>query len=591
MYVAVTGKGKSRVIQLREDKRIPGTGKKKITVIETIGNYETLLAQDPDVLEKWKEEAKRRTLEKKLSEAPITLTLQHRNIHQAQDASASFHFGHCLITQLWKQMKLDAFFDRHCEKKNQSAIKEAVLSLLLQRMMHPSSVHSSWQKHTKLAGMSEVGLDVYYQALDVLEQLKQPLEEHCHRFFRKAVGRTNQSVYYDVTTYAFESVRQGELRRFGFSKDHKHQEVQVVMGLLIDEHAIPITFTLFPGCTMDQKTMKTSLQNLKDTYGLHKVTVIADRGLNAKENLCYLLQEGHDFALSYTLKTSPAALQESVLLEQGWKDTYDGDHQLVFREKVIDQHLQVKIPLTREEQESLPKKRGRKPTYKTVEIPVSIHVTWSASRAQKDRSDRLRMLGKLQKDLEKPYLLKSSLKRGRNQYLCFDLAQTPLSIDEEKLQRQERWDGYYAVITNNKRYCTQEICEMYAGLWQIEESFRILKTDLAARPVYVRTTPHIQGHFTLCFLALSLMRYAQYLFLRERQKRVSAAELMQSFEQPTVLVSGEYPNCLLLPTNIPPLYLEFAELLSMPPLKTAMTLQQFKTSTKLDININLTSKK
>lgn len=591
MYVAVTGKGKSRVIQLREEKRIPKTGKKKVTVVETIGNYEKLLAEDPQILEKWKEEAKRRTAEKKLAQAPLTLTIKNQEIQRSEDTFPSFHFGHALIQQLWKQMKLDAFFEQKCEKKNANAIKEAIFSLLLQRLMHPSSVRASWQKQSHLAGVSESGLDVHYQALDVLAQLKEPLEAHCHRFFKRKAGRTGGPVCYDVTTYAFESVRQGELRMFGFSKDHKHQEVQVVMGLLIDEYGIPITFTLFPGCTMDQKTMKTAIASLKEKYGLQKIVVIADRGLNAKENLCHLLEEGHDFAIAYTLKTAAETLQEKALAENGWNDTKDAEGHLLFREKVLKEQLQVQLPLTAEERNALPKKRGRKPLYKTMEIPVSLHVTWSAARAEKDRRDRLRMLEKLKKNLETPGSLKSSLKRGRNQYLCFEVDEHQLALDEEKIKRQQRWDGYYAVITNNPNYRTDEICEMYRGLWQIEESFRILKTDLAARPVYVRNTSRIQGHFTLCFLALCLMRYAQHLLLKEKKKRVSAAQLMQSFEQPFVLVSGEYPNCLLLPTNVPPLYLEFAQILSLPPLKNAMTLQQFKTATKLDLSIHLSSEK
>ena len=109
--------------------------------------------------------------------------------------------------------------------------------------------------------------------------------------------------------------------------------------------------------------------------------------------------------------------------------------------------------------------------------------------------------------------MKAALKRGVNQFLEMELDTTDWKISEEKIKEAERYDGYYAVITNNQALSTQEITSIYHSLWKIEESFRILKTDLEARPVYVHTDKHIKGHFVLCYLALCMVRYTQYLVL------------------------------------------------------------------------------
>ena len=160
-------------------------------------------------------------------------------------------------------------------------------------------------------------------------------------------------------------------------------------------------------------------------------------------------------------------------------------------------------------------------------------------------------------------------------------------IDEEKIRYAAQFDGYYAVITNNLNYTTEQVTKIYGGLWKIEESFRVLKTDLKARPVYVWSDNHIKGHFALCFLSLCLVRYSQFLLCTKRNLDYSAARLCKAFREPVVLAQGVFPNTVVTPTKVPQEYLDLAEALEMPPLKTNMTLTQFRASTKLDLSVNL----
>jgi len=589
MYVAVTGSGKYRVIQFREDVRLPGTTKKKINVIKTIGNYERILAEDPDAMEKLRAEAKRITEEKKSSNSPISLEVSAEEILQASDVTRSYYFGHAIVLQLWDRMKLDKFFLDQAGKRDAQKVIEAIFYLLLHRCADPRSVLACAKDQWLYAGLDEMKLDRMYDVLDVLESSREELIVHLGKFFKNNTNRDINKAYYDVTTYAFESTRWGELRMFGFSKDHKNNEVQVVMGLLIDNNGIPVTYELFPGNTMDQNTLIQSVNRLKSLYKMDKITVVADRGLNGGPNLEYLYNNGHDFVISYTLKRSAQEFKELVWDESGWISTEDKDSKaILYKEKVIEQELKFKVPVTPvDPAKSLNKKRGRPRKYDEKIVKVKIHMTWSAKRAAKDSADRERMLERLNKKLKYPYQLKASMKRGVNQFLEMELETANWKVSEEKIREAQRYDGYYAVITNNLSLSTEDVYEIYRGLWKIEESFRVLKTDLKARPVFVHNNEHIKGHFTLCFLALSMMRYAQHLLIENNGKSTSAARLMEALHEPLALVQGNYPNIIVTPIRVSETYLELAKMLGMKPLRKNMTLTQFRSTTKLDLTINL----
>ncbi|TCP92117.1 IS1634 family transposase [Serpentinicella alkaliphila] len=587
MYVAITGSGKARVIQFREDTRIPGTNRKKTHVVKTIGNYERMLAEDPDIIAKLKAEAAEITKAKKTSTAPLALEVPVMDILSPTDVVPSYNFGHALINQLWSNMALDNFFEVSSGKRNAKTVAQALYYLIAHRCAHPSSINLAASEQKRYAGVPILGNDIFYDVLDVLADQKEAVVAHLADFFQKKTNRKESEAYYDVTTYSFESTKWGELRMFGFSKDHKNNEVQVVMGLLMDNNGIPITFELFPGNTMDQNTLVQSVEKLKKLYGLEKITVVADRGLNSGSNLEYLIKGGQDFVISYTLKRSKERFKEMVWDESNWNNTTDPmSGEIIYRSKVVNQNIEVKVPLKEDEISEIGK-RGRPKKYRIEEIPVKIHLTWSSKRAKKDNQDRERMLEKLKKKLDKPYQLKAALRRGCNQYLEMELDTEGWKLDENKINEASRYDGYYAIITNNLELSTEEVMKIYGGLWKIEESFRILKTDLRARPVFVWSDNHIKGHFTMCFLCLCILRYMQYLLSSEQGRQVSVAEIMEAIREPLVLVQGKFPKVVVTPTRISQSYLVLAEILKLSTLKSNMTLTKFRACTKLDLSVNL----
>ena len=587
MYVTVSGSGEYRVIQFVEQHRIPNTKKKKTKVIETVGNYEKMLAEDPDIMEKLRAEAKKRTQEKKNAKQPVQVEIKKEPLNDISLSHTSYHIGHSVILQMWKDLAIDTFFAKHLAKRYPRKVQEAIFSLVLHRMLVPQSIRATHRDLPFYAGVRCHHKDLYYQVLDVLDELSDDLMNHLCKQFEQKTERSGPVAYYDVTTFSFESVQAGELRMFGYSKDHKNNEVQVVMGLLMDNQGIPISYQLFPGNTMDQRTLKDAVSELKQRYNMDKIVIVADRGLNSKDNLAMLVEKGHDFVISYSLKKAPAYIKEVALNEGDWQTVKAEDQgEVYYRSKVIEHLLDVKVELTEEERKALPKRPGRPRKYKTIQIPVHIHVTWEAKRAAKDRKDREKSVEKAQEAVDQPSKLKSSVKRGRNQYIHFDVDTEGIELDEAKIQEQSMYDGYYAIITNQLDLTTAEVTGTYGGLWQIEESFRVLKTDLRSQPVFVWTDAHIRGHFVLCFLSLCLMRYLQYRVKKSTGLSISCDALSQSMDEAIVTALGNYPDIQLVPSNISQTYLTIQKAMKMPELLTIMTRSEFKKITQLDLNKN-----
>ena len=595
MYVALGGPKGYEVVTVREDTHIPGTKKKRTTIIRKVGKLSDLLAEDPGFLQKLKEQVRQETLALKEAQKPITLCLANGIIAAPSDACASYSFGHAIIARLFEVMGLDAFLKKNCTKRNAGQVRDAIYYLVAHRCCAPDSIRASVSDRQRFAGMEPLGLDVFYSVLDVLSEQKEALVEHLCSFFKRKTTRREDIACYDVTTYAFESTKWGEMRLFGFSKDHKNNEVQVVMGLLIDNNGIPITYELFPGNTMDQNTLVDSISKLKAIYGLEGITIVADRGMNANDNLLFLQGGGYHFVVSYTLKRSKQEFKDAVLNDgTPWEvEHFDAKTgQLAYASKVLRQTVEAKVELTAEEvemlkiQRKLEKKRGRCPKYRKEKIEANVHVTYSMKRADKDAGDRNRMIERLKAKLEDPGKLKASMKRGGNQYLQMDMDTDGATLDEAKIRDAAKFDGYYAVVTDRLELTTDEVMTIYRGQWKIEESFRVLKTDLQARPVFVWTDGHIKGHFAMCYVSLCIIRYLQYHMQENGMDVLSAEEIMKAISQPRVLVQGQFPKIVVTPTEVPQSYLDIASLLKLPPLLTNMSLTRFRSATKLNLMDN-----
>jgi len=379
------------------------------------------------------------------------------------------------------------------------------------RVLLPSSRLQNWKhRGAFIADFSELdNLQHYYRVLEQLQKDK----EHIVAVINKAIAEKYQRAVtvclYDVTTYAFESRIESEIRDFGMSKDHKVNEVQVVLGLVIDANGIPIDYELYRGDTNEFGTLCPTIKRITEKYKVQRIIVVADRGLNSGENLKQLQDIGCDFVIAQKVRSCDEETQQEIL-NDCWDETYmDFDEEgkttgeIQFKAKT----LEVKKPIREIKQSA----SGKNYPGKIIDwIDTRWIVTYSSKRAAKDNAELDRAIEKAQQCISQKNGKVSQ--KGWSSLIKRGASKGKAHLDQEKIAQKRRWAGYYAICTNMalKEKSSTEIVELYRQLWRIEDSFRITKTHLQARPVFVWNDKRIEGHFVVCYVALVLQRLMEY---------------------------------------------------------------------------------
>jgi len=398
-------------------------------------------------------------------------------------------YGYLPYLKLWHDLGIANCLARIDEEaKNTYQTEETAFLMAAQRLLQPGSKLAAYLRQDQYIGLKQAELQHLYRTLDRLGANKERIENELFEENYTKVGNKVDVVFYDVTTFAFESVIADELRNFGFSKDCKFNEVQVVMGLLIDSNGFPIGYELFPGNTFDGKTMIGALSNIQKRFGINRVVIVADRGLNSKTNLKLIKEAGYGYIVASRIKSMNAETIGKILDPAGYSETSAG-----FRYKVMKY-----VNVFKDEDGKLQK------------LPENLIASYSEKRAGKDRADRQRLIDKARKLLENPASIKSSNKRGGKKYIDAD-GKTAYSLNEAAIENDSRFDGYYGIQTSEREMSADQIIDAYRTLWKIEESFRIMKSSLEVRPVFHWKPERIHGHFVVCFLAFMMERRLETL--------------------------------------------------------------------------------
>ena len=380
--------------------------------------------------------------------------------------------------------------------------------MAIQHLLSPKSKLATYENQDKYLALEQTELHQLYRTLDKLGEFKEEIENELFSENYTKLGNNVDVVFYDVTTFAFESVIADELRNFGFSKSCKFNEVQVVMGLLIDKNGFPIGYELFSGNTFDGKTIVAALGNIEKRFGINKVVIVADRGLNSKGNLNLIKEAGYGYIVASKIKIMKKEVIDKIFDSTGYTDVSDE-----FKYKTID-YLNV----------------FKDETGKIHELSENLIISYSQKRAKKDKNDRQRLIDKANKLLQNPEYIKSSNKRGGKKYLKESGEKATFNLDEALIAKDERFDGYYGIQTSEKEMTADEIIEAYHTLWKIEESFRVMKSTLEVRPIFHWKPERIHGHFVACFLAFMLERRLEFL-LNEAEIENSPEKIREALNE------------------------------------------------------------
>ena len=497
--------------------------------IESIGFLDELEKIYEDPISHFQKRVELLNQQKKEKQAPINFTFYDSDRLCIGD-NLRKNFGYVAFSKIYHELKLDTFFNNRQRHTKESYDANTIMKMLVySRLLAPASKKASYDNRDQFFEKTDYSLDDVYRCLTFLNKHKENLQVWMNDKIKEKYGRDTSLIYYDVTNYYFETDEQTDLLRKGVSKEHRPNPI-VQMGLFMDKNAIPITYELFAGNTNDCLTYRPNFGRIKKQLDLGRVISVADKGMTTGDNIWYTIntptKDGYVFSMS--TRGADKSIKEYVLDEEGYEwlgEEYKRKSRLCPRTILVTAN------------------NGKKIKKQVDEKQV---VFWSKKYATRAKAEREAALAKA-RDLAKypgnytratsygaaKYVKKVEYNKETGEILT---ASSILDINEDLIREEEALDGYYMLLTSEMDTPDDKIIDMYRGLWRIEESFKITKSELEARPVYVWTNEHIEAHFITCFVALTLSRILEM----KLEHKYSAGRILESLSK---------ANCSLIQQN------------------------------------------
>jgi transposase len=392
-------------------------------------------------------------------------------------------------------------------------VKDEMFRLLvLSRISNPVSKLKTADYLFKYHNLS-IDVQVIYRYLDKLyKKQKELVQQISYQHTLSILNNQINIVFYDVTTMYFEIEAEDELRKTGFSKEGKHQNPQIVLGLLVAKNGYPLAYEVFESNKFEGHTMLPVIESFKAKFNLSDLLVVADAGLLSNDNITDLEKGGYKYILGARLKNESDDIKKAIL----GLNLKNGESTLIIN----------------------PKKEAK------------IVVSYSDSRAKKDAYNRERGLEKLKKQILTGKLGKKNINnRGYNKFLIIK-KEVEVELDYEKIKSDKKWDGLKGYITNS-RLTKDEIIESYSHLWQIEKAFRVSKTDLKVRPIFHRAKRRIEAHICITFTAYKVYKELERILKEKKsalspEKAIDIAKTIMSIKVKHPISNEIYNKVLIL---------------------------------------------
>ena len=413
--------------------------------------------------------------------------------------------------------------------------------LVFNRILDPKSKKRCFEDKNLFYGQMTTTNDLnhIYRALSFLAMNSKKIQNRMNtKIKNSSVGRVTNLTYYDVTNYYFETmygdddiyeldenneivknekgepiiVRKG-FRKQGVSKEGKKEPI-VQMGLFIDNNGIPVSHKLFPGNTQDKTTFKNVLENDVDEMELGRIVVVADNGMNTQENKYLIVNKKNGYIVSKSVKKSWKKMRTWALDNNDYTEIKNAFGDVVFKYK--SRINEIELTYKNED--------GTKSKKKVKEKEI---IYWSKKHYEKELNQNKKFIEYLETCKEQPDKLKDKERKSQQFIKTVDIdkktgqvihPEKVIVFLDEKLKKYKETMGFYCIVTSEIEEEDKEIINRYHGLSRIEDSFRIIKSDLEGRPIYVRTEEHIKAHFLICFIALTIIRLIQYKILKYENK-------------------------------------------------------------------------
>lgn len=516
-------------------------GRPRSKTVRSLGWLDVLEKEYDDPVAHFREVARQMTEEEQeLNRLTLSIEMDEELV---PDSNGRKNFGYAGILKIFHELELDRFFrNKARHEKFKYNTNSIMILLVVSRLLSPGSKKKAYEEKDRYFERFDFSLQDVYRSLSHFSAIAKELQRYLNTQITEKYGRNTRTVYYDVTNFYFEIDEPDELRRYGLSKEGRRDPI-VQMGLAIDAEGIPLHYDLFPGNTVDKATFRPVVGEIRRNYGTGKIIVVADKGIITGDNIYYLLgnEKGKNFngyVFSFSVRGGTNDFKEYVLTQEGYVGA-DG--------KAATEDCDFKMKSRRIAREiNVTTKNGKKIKKTIYEKQV---VFWGRKYANKARAEREEVLRKSCDLVANPQRYLRATSYGAVKYVqnvkydektgeILDYKDHP-TLDLEKIAEEERYDGYYAIVTSELEMSAWEVIETYRGLWQIEETFRITKGVLETRPIYLTLEDHINAHFLTCFIALTVLRILE----KKTGHNYSAARIVECLN--AISCSHEQKNVYL----------------------------------------------
>lgn len=524
-------------LSIREKYHVPQKGSRERTV-ESLGYLSQLKQKYDDPIAFFSQKAIEMTEEKEKNKSG-TIPIDNEE-KMSVETDELKNVGYVILKELYKQLELDKFWNWKTRNLSiQFSVDRIFRLLVFSRILNPASKKGTFdQKNFFFEDFGDFSIDDVYHALDIICDNKEALQKWIYDHSDKVCKRDMSVSYFDCTNYYFDIGRSdmdtldddghpvdkagnlvaAKYRKRGPEKNHRPDPI-VEMGLLMDRNGIPLAFDLFPGNESEKVHMRPIINRVKNEFSDSRIIFVADRGLNTSDNIYFLngdnkseINHRDGYVYGQSIRGADAEFKNWVL-EKGYitdKFPDEDGQEISFRHKSRIHPKQLQVNVT--------KPGSKKKAKKTVSIDQKQMVYYSEKYAKKQRMDREVMIQRAKDLIKHPKKYDKVTSAGSASYvlnIAFDKSTgeivegRALELDLAKIEEEQKYDGYYSIVTSELKMSDKEMREIYRGLTRIEDAFKITKTEFRSRPVFVRTNDHIDAHFATCFTALVTIRLLQ----------------------------------------------------------------------------------
>jgi len=514
------------------------TGKPRAKTVQSLGYLDVLEKKYDDPIAHFKEVARKMTEEENLKRK-VTLSINmDEGLSPGTDNRKNF--GYAAILKIYHELGLHRFFNNRARNESFKFNTNSIMILLVvSRLLSPGSKKKAFEEKSRYFERFNFSLADVYRALSHYAKIAKGLQRFVHESITEKYGRDTKTIYYDVTNFYFEIDEADKMRKFGPSKEKRPNPI-VQMGLAMDADGIPLHYELFPGNKVDKETFRSVIGEVRKNYDTGRIVVVADMGIITGDNIYYLTggKNRNGYVFSFSVRGGADAFKNYVLDNEGYIGV-DG--------KPADEDAQFKIKSRRIARDiNVTMKSGRKAKKTVYEKQV---VFWSKKYADRARAQREEVVKKALDLVADPKKYNKAISYGAAKYVknmefdketgeVLEGSKRPY-FDYGKLAGEEKYDGYYAIVTSELHMSDKTIIDTYRGLWEIEETFRVTKGTLEARPVYVSREDRIEAHFLTCFIALVIIRLIQ----KKTGRQYSAERIVECLNK--IACSNEQDNLYL----------------------------------------------